>query len=298
MTLIRKFVDSVFSSHKELSAFCFRWLPFKNNPTDTNRCRSYFLNHQKEFTNLCAFLDTQSIKLVKRYIQRRSSARFLFSIKEIWSYIKSQQTKIPYWFPDNGTLLKSVFSYKAGLSFLPPEAIDILCGSDVIDGGAASGDSSIVLSDCGTRKVYAFEPSPLQQEEMRTVFSQNNKSNAIEIIPLGLGEDGKTFSTKDQYGRPFTAVTTSIDTFCQNKDICCIKLDIEGAELQALKNARNTIARCKPILLICVYHRPEDLFEIPHWLLTNFPDYRIILRDTEPANRGACVHLVMIATPR
>ena len=39
-------------------------------------------------------------------------------------------------------------------------------------------------------------------------------------------------------------------------------MDIEGSELEAIKGARNTICKFRPILLISVYHLPKDFFEI------------------------------------
>ena len=44
-------------------------------------------------------------------------------------------------------------------------------------------------------------------------------------------------------------------------------MDIEGAEFGALWGARKTIARHRPALAICLYHRPEHLWQIP--LLVN-----------------------------
>jgi FkbM family methyltransferase len=52
-----------------------------------------------------------------------------------------------------------------------------------------------------------------------------------------------------------------------------IKMDIEGAELAALKGARNLIGECRPSLAICLYHRPGDLWEIPE-LLASWPEMR------------------------
>jgi hypothetical protein len=69
---------------------------------------------------------------------------------------------------------------------------------------------------------------------------------------------------------------TAIDSL--NKDIAMIKMDIEGAELSALKGARNTITKDIPILAICIYHSPEDMVEIPEWLMENFPAYRFYVR--------------------
>jgi hypothetical protein len=45
-----------------------------------------------------------------------------------------------------------------------------------------------------------------------------------------------------------------------------LKLDIEGAELDALRGARELISRSRPRLAVCVYHKPEHLWEIPLFL--------------------------------
>jgi len=42
-----------------------------------------------------------------------------------------------------------------------------------------------------------------------------------------------------------------------------IKMDIEGAEYDALWGARHLIAEHRPALAICLYHRPEHLWQIP-----------------------------------
>lgn len=55
-------------------------------------------------------------------------------------------------------------------------------------------------------------------------------------------------------------------------------MDIEGAELKALEGAENLIRNAHPKLAICVYHKNEDIDQIPRLLLEYYPEYRFYLR--------------------
>ena len=57
-----------------------------------------------------------------------------------------------------------------------------------------------------------------------------------------------------------------------------IKMDIEGAEMHALIGAEKSIRRFCPKLAIAVYHRTQDLWEIPEWLDKLDLGYRFYLR--------------------
>lgn len=64
------------------------------------------------------------------------------------------------------------------------------------------------------------------------------------------------------------------------KKIDMIKMDIEGAEYATLNGAADLIKNHKPILAICIYHRQEDLIEIPQFCLSLFREeaYDLYLR--------------------
>ena len=55
-------------------------------------------------------------------------------------------------------------------------------------------------------------------------------------------------------------------------------MDVEGAELMALKGAEHIIKTHKPKLAICVYHKDGDIIEIPAYLKSLIPNYRFYLR--------------------
>jgi len=57
-----------------------------------------------------------------------------------------------------------------------------------------------------------------------------------------------------------------------------IKMDIEGAELEALWGARKLLKEHKPVLAICAYHTSDHLWEIPLLIHAIQPDYKLHLR--------------------
>lgn len=71
------------------------------------------------------------------------------------------------------------------------------------------------------------------------------------------------------------------DDLCKEQ-VTFIKMDIEGAEMSALRGAAELIKRCKPKLAICVYHKLEDLWEIPLYIKSLNEDYKIYLRHHTP----------------
>ena len=60
-----------------------------------------------------------------------------------------------------------------------------------------------------------------------------------------------------------------------------IKMDIEGAERQALEGARRTIQRFHPRMAICTYHMIDDPVVVPEVALNIQPDYRVHAKELE-----------------
>jgi len=151
----------------------------------------------------------------------------------------------------------------------------------VIDGGGCWGDTALYFADRvgSTGKVVSFEFDP---ENIR-VFNENLGLNShlkdrIEVVPFALwdvsgeklGSTGSGAASSLSASAPSgsLAETRSIDDYvragCGKVDY--IKLDIEGAELNALRGAESTLRRFRPKLAVCLYHQMSDFVRIPVYL--------------------------------
>ena len=161
----------------------------------------------------------------------------------------------------------------------------------VIDAGACWGDTSLYFAhevkDKG--KVFAFEFIPNNLIIFNKYLSLNPKIKGnISLIERPLWDSsGKSFYFLDKGpGSSISDVklsensvkieSISIDDFVRNNNIDkidFIKMDIEGAELAALKGSIATIKKHKPKLAIAIYHNIDQFLEIPRFLISICPSY-------------------------
>ncbi|RSK28615.1 FkbM family methyltransferase [Bacillus sp. HMF5848] len=155
-----------------------------------------------------------------------------------------------------------------------------------IDGGGYTGDTVdefIKQTDGKFSTIYSFEPEISKHMEFqKKVKGYKN----VHLIDKGLWSNstvlkfnalGSGSSNVDKNGDILINVT-SIDEFLQESPVTFIKMDIEGVELEALKGAEQSIKKYRPKLAICVYHKPEDIIEIPLYLNEIVPTYKFYLR--------------------
>ena len=71
---------------------------------------------------------------------------------------------------------------------------------------------------------------------------------------------------------------TTIDSLVNElrlKTVDLIEMDIEGAERLALKGAKETLRTFQPRLIICLYHRLDDMVQLPKAVIAQQPAYHI-----------------------
>lgn len=158
-----------------------------------------------------------------------------------------------------------------------------------VDAGGFDGLTTAQFMEwCGGKGYsYIFEP-----DEQNGVTIRNNLNGNLgyEIIPKALWSKSTSLAldakgnfatnvrkkTDDRQERTIDSVT--IDDFAKGKRITYIKMDIEGAEAEALRGAARVIKEQKPKLAISVYHKERDIWEIPALILSYCSEYKFYLR--------------------
>ncbi len=98
-------------------------------------------------------------------------------------------------------------------------------------------------------KIYMMEPDSLMYEIMKEYININSIKNAIPINcgaysrtgKLRFTEDSETGSSKISADGEIIVDVVSIDDMLEGGEATFIKMDIEGAEMEALKGAEKTI---------------------------------------------------------
>lgn len=175
-------------------------------------------------------------------------------------------------------------------------------GTAFIDGGCFDCENSYKFAkwcEGEYSTIVAFEPDPdnyikcckrlqdvplpnvqllntgLSREEGTVAFCAQDGGGS-HIIPAELSAESNIGSYKAE--NEISIRTVAIDDIVGDRTVGFIKMDIEGAEFDALHGAKNTILRDKPLLAISVYHLRGDVFAIMDYLHQLLPEYRFLLR--------------------
>ncbi|MCM1182642.1 MAG: FkbM family methyltransferase [Roseburia sp.] len=157
-----------------------------------------------------------------------------------------------------------------------------------VDGGGYDGMTSVEFmkwhgnAGGGYAHTYTWEPDLDNIEKCKKALDECGMD--YELVPKGLWSNAKKLKLKtDDTASSISKdgdISIEVDSIDNviNRQVTFIKMDIEGAEYQALLGAKNMIAAYKPKLAICVYHKPEDIWELPLLIYEMNSDYKFFLR--------------------
>lgn len=199
-----------------------------------------------------------------------------------------------------------------------PKLVEVTKDDVFLDCGSFIGDTAVWALQKGA-KVHCFDPISANVQRLHktlelngytseqcvchqfAVASQNQETtfkipNNFSECSFNAQAEVATYNSyaESQFGFTEEVVQCrKLDDFLKEAGITptFIKMDIEGAELDALAGAVETIQTLKPKLAICLYHHDSDLWTIPLYIKSLVPEYKFFCREN-----GPCCEFVLYAT--
>lgn len=155
------------------------------------------------------------------------------------------------------------------------------------DLGAYNGDTiRELLSYTGGAfaSITALEPDRRNFRKL-SAWAEQNLSGAVRLEQAGAWSGDTVMRFSDKAGRQSKVTDTgretrmcALDSVLDGRPCTYLKMDVEGAEREAIAGAAQTIRQYRPKLNIAAYHRSEDFFQLPLLIHRLCPDYRLYLR--------------------
>lgn len=179
----------------------------------------------------------------------------------------------------------------------------------VLDVGAHVGVFTRVALDRGAAKVIGLEPEPVNAECFRRNFKREMAEGRVVLVEkaawskngmlpfaLGTSNSGTGSMVVEEPGAARIQVPAdTIDHILEVLEIPkvhFIKMDIEGAEREALKGAHMTLKRHRPRLMLDGYHRPDDSEVLPGIIRSANAGYRFTCGPCEMSGRKVVPHAI------
>lgn len=182
-----------------------------------------------------------------------------------------------------------------------PEDVDLFShlktGVRMVDCGAFIGDTlqqTVNYFEHQNHKIdyiALIEPDSKNLKPLQQNVKKYSHDIDLVVIPAGVWSDSQILEF-DSNGSSSVVMdagevnanatekvpVVSIDQVFYGMKPNYIKMDIEGAEVNAIKGAEQVIRDFSPVLAICLYHRGSDLWEIPLAIHAMNPNYQYYLR--------------------
>ncbi len=164
-----------------------------------------------------------------------------------------------------------------------------------VDLGAYDGDTIRELlryTGGAFEQITAFEPDAKNLKKLRDKLSASLQPHMLPRVQAHnlLAHSAKatlTFAAragrnsalaKKGEAKTKELAADSVDNMLAGCPATLIKLDVEGAEHNALLGCAKTIRQFAPRLIVSAYHRNEDLFDLPLLVKRLNPAYKLYLR--------------------
>lgn len=189
--------------------------------------------------------------------------------------------------------------------YFEPDIIKLHENEVFVDAGALNLETSLrFMEECRNShvhnyRIYAFEPDAASYERCKDML-KNMPNVFIKLYHAGLWSEDTTLyfeetgnaASRISKEKTRTSIKAAALDSCISEPVTFIKMDIEGAELEALKGSREIIKKYRPRLAISAYHKKEDLFELPSYIKELVPEYKLYFRHYSNASVETVLYAV------
>ena len=174
--------------------------------------------------------------------------------------------------------------------YFPADIMKLSETENVADCGAYIGDTLETFHELVGGKCEAYYAFELDPENYGKLQEKAKEKRFSYVTPYPYGVWSKTgdmtygtMSSSDSYSiynqrETQRAHVVALDDCLKDKKVSLIKMDIEGAEMEALRGCKKIIKTQSPKMAVCVYHRLEDMWQIPRYLKSVHREYKIYMR--------------------
>ncbi|MGB8005648.1 MAG: FkbM family methyltransferase [Terriglobales bacterium] len=173
--------------------------------------------------------------------------------------------------------------------YFPMDLLSPLPDEVFVDCGSFDGDSIRSFNrhwEGEFRHAFAFEPDPVNCTALASNMEAMYIGDRVTVMPYAVGNmNGEvSFACNSSMGSHVTTDAGSTIECRRLDDIewplrpTYIKMDVEGAEVDALAGASALLRRQQPVLAICTYHRSNHLWQIPNLIHSIVPEYNLFAR--------------------
>lgn len=248
----------------------------------------------------CAWRDVWSAPRYRaeRRKLRAKLARSARIVEEDGDVVRWEIAGERYWMPRGSGILPGMLADQKRAVY---EAAGggVEAGDVVLDCGANAGLFTLHALERGAAHVVAIELSPRNLECLRRNLAAEVRAGRVAIVGKGVWDKDDALPLRMQPGNSAadsvalgyrgsrhgpTVPVTTLDAIVRElglRTVDYIKMDVEGAEREALRGAAETLRRFHPQMTIAMEHRFEDPRDIPRVVSEVCPGYR--------ARPGPCV---------
>jgi FkbM family methyltransferase len=213
--------------------------------------------------------------------------------KDARGYELYRTPQSPVWVPPGNHDMLLWLLTEMGRKVYETEGYGVRKGDVVLDCGAHVGLFTREALSAGATLVVAIEPAPENLECLRRNLSDEIRAGRVVVVPKGVWDREDTltlqispaFSAGDTilpgaqasagtYRVPVTRIDTLVAELALAR-VDFIKMNIEGAEQQALAGARGTLARFRPRMAVSGIHHDDDYQAIPTLARQGWSGYRM-----------------------